>query len=672
MSPNRPRGPVVKPSAKTYLIGSNRRFWGRWDQVSIARPGLESFPSPTSSLANFLWQRISSRLEVEFGRLEAIIAYLFERPLTGAEIAEALRLCRSLSATLAKLGVNAASDLIRSAASPLDNADIGSKDAIALSAILDDARLALASTVADTRLAGDTGNHLLVISSPLHQADDLMWVAISQGLKVTYHENALRPVAKGERPPEMVVVAVPEPDLAQAYPLLRAISETYPSVPLVVLGPRNTLEQRLRGAGLVSTMIQIDTDPLDVLAELRLCAARVRQSYQVVAIGKSSDWLSARLTANGLTAQVERSPGAAFRAIAAGEARAIVIVQDAGSLTAVEMTALLRADIATRDVTIVVVADKSVSSADLFAAGADTVFGKDADLNDLTIAVRSHLVRSLTAEARAAAETNQMTLKWPPAVVLIERLLMGSMRRNSPVGFAVIQLEEDRSTNRDAQILSDFRRGDVVARYDDRHLVVVLGGVPRKTLVARMNALVEQYKLRALNSRISCLEFPIDGRSVQDLVTGGFRMLDRSMENDGPAVVGADWRPHGERPPDVLIVDPDMTLGSVLKATMERRGLNVEHEPDSLLAINYLTGETDRPLPRVVVLELEQQGVSGMQFLRQIRASGNLGFIKVVVLSSRTIEADMRQAFEMGVADYVAKPFSTPLLLHRIQRVLDS
>ncbi len=640
--------------------------------MSIARPGVESFPSPTASLADFLWQRISTRLEVEFSRLESVIAFLFERPLSGAEVAEALRLCRSLSATLAKLGVGAASDLIRSAAAPLDSPDIGAKDAIALSAILDDARLALASTVADTRLASDQGSHLLVISSPLKQADDLMWVAISQGLKVTYHENALRPMVKGERPPEVIVVAVPEPDLGQAYPLLRAISETYPSVPLIVLSPSNTLEQRLRGAGLVSTMIQIDTDPMDVLSELRLSLARERQGYQVVAIGKSSDWLSARLTANGLTARVERSPGAAFRAIAAGEARAIVIVQDADSLTAVEMTALLRADMATRDVTIVVVADKSVSSGELFAAGADTVFGKDADLNDLTIAVKSHLVRSLTAEARSAAESGQVTLKWPPAVVLIERMLMGAMRRNSPVGFALIKLPEDRSSNRDAQILSEFRRGDVIARYDDQHLVIVLGGVPRKTLVARMNALVEQYKLRASGGRVACLEFPIDGRSVQDLVTGGFRMLDRSAEAEGPMVVGADWRPDGEKPPDVLIVDPDMTLGSVLKATMERRGLNVEHQPDSLLAINYLTGETDRPLPRVVVLELEQQGVSGMQFLRQVRASGNLGFIKVVVLSSRTIEADMRQAFEMGVADYVAKPFSTPLLLHRIQRVLDS
>lgn len=154
-------------------------------------------------------------------------------------------------------------------------------------------------------------------------------------------------------------------------------------------------------------------------------------------------------------------------------------------------------------------------------------------------------------------------------------------------------------------------------------------------------------------------------------MTGGLRILDRVSSANGPIVAGADWRPHGERPADVLIVDPDEVLGSVLQATMERRGFRVEFEPNSLEGLRYLTGSTDRPLPRIVLLELQQQGVSGLQFLRQVGDAGNLGLTKVIVVSSRTIEAEMRQAFELGVEDFVAKPFSTPLLLHRIQRALE-
>ena len=76
------------------------------------------------------------------------------------------------------------------------------------------------------------------------------------------------------------------------------------------------------------------------------------------------------------------------------------------------------------------------------------------------------------------------------------------------------------------------------------------------------------------------MEFPLDGRSVEDLVTGGLRILDRVSSANGPIVAGADWRPHGERPADVLIVDPDEVLGSVLQATMERR-VGFEYDPNS-------------------------------------------------------------------------------------------
>lgn len=640
--------------------------------MSIAQTGAGHHPSPTAALADHLWQRIQARLEVSFGRLETIVAYLFERPLSGEEVAEALRLSNHLASKLATLGAAAAADLIRSAATLMDREEIGSKDAINVAAVLDDARLAVASTVADTRITGDSGQHLLVVSPSMVQADEVMWVAISQGMKVTYHENGLRPLHDGERPPDIVLVVLPDPDLAQAKPLLRAVEQQFFGVPVVGMCPSNTLRQRLVGVGQITTIMLLESHPLEVMNELRLAVARLKQNRAVIAIGKSSDWLSAKLTEHGLVARVERSPGAAFRAIAAGEARAIVIVQDAASITALEMTALIRADIATREATVVVVADKKISTQALFEAGADAVFGGDVGLTDLVVAVKSRLHRSLTTRTRAESEMGQGALPWAPAVVLIERLLMGSMRRSAPVGFGLIKLPADRNSDRDEQIAREFRRGDVIARYDDQHLVAVLDGVSRHTLVSRLRALSEQFNLKAYGTRIGCLEFPIDGRSVEDLVTGGLRMLDRADAASGPMVVGADWRPDGERPADVLIVDPDMTLGSVLRATMERRGLNVEHQPDSLEALKYLTGATDRPLPRVVLLELEQHGVGGLQFLRQISASGNMGFMKVIVLSSRTVEADMRQAFEIGVADYVAKPFSTPLLLHRIQRVLDS
>ena len=75
---------------------------------------------------------------------------MFDRHLTGEEVAEALHLCNSVASKLATLGVAAAADLIRTAASLIDQSDVGVAKAIGLCTILDDARVAVASTVAGT------------------------------------------------------------------------------------------------------------------------------------------------------------------------------------------------------------------------------------------------------------------------------------------------------------------------------------------------------------------------------------------------------------------------------------------------------------------------------------------------------------------------------------------
>ena len=91
-----------------------------------------------------------------------------------------------------------------------------------------------------------------------------------------------------------------------------------------------------------------------------------------------------------------------------------------------------------------------------------------------------------------------------------------------------------------------------------------------------------------------------------------------------------------------------------------------------MYALDHLTGVSGKPYPRLVILELDLLGLDGLEFLRKVREAGTMGRFEVIVLSSRSREADLRQAFELGAQDYVTKPFSTPLLMHRIDRLLSS
>jgi CheY-like chemotaxis protein len=189
--------------------------------------------------------------------------------------------------------------------------------------------------------------------------------------------------------------------------------------------------------------------------------------------------------------------------------------------------------------------------------------------------------------------------------------------------------------------------------------------------MGRLGDLQHKYGLAERNCRAIGLEFPIDGRSLGELVEEARASLDRIVDEGGPWLAGADWRPWAAEAPDVMLVDPDHALGVVVGDALNRRGIKVHHEIDALIALDDLVGRSGKPLPRVVLMELDQRGIDGMAFLRQLRDAGTLHRTKVVVLSARASESDLRMAFELGAADFVGKPFSTPLLVHRLSRVLE-
>ncbi|MBM3271289.1 MAG: response regulator transcription factor [Candidatus Sericytochromatia bacterium] len=72
--------------------------------------------------------------------------------------------------------------------------------------------------------------------------------------------------------------------------------------------------------------------------------------------------------------------------------------------------------------------------------------------------------------------------------------------------------------------------------------------------------------------------------------------------------------------------------------------------------------------PDLILLDVMLPGISGYDILRKLRAQG--ADMPVVMLTAKGAEIDKVLAFELGVDDYVTKPFSILELLGRIQAVL--
>jgi two-component system, OmpR family, response regulator len=113
----------------------------------------------------------------------------------------------------------------------------------------------------------------------------------------------------------------------------------------------------------------------------------------------------------------------------------------------------------------------------------------------------------------------------------------------------------------------------------------------------------------------------------------------------------------------VLIVDDDQDIRSLLSEFLERNGLHALQAPDGE-AMRQILGSRHVDL---VVLDLNLPGEDGLSLCRQLRTGSNL---PVIMLTAKTSPIDRVIGLETGADDYVCKPFEPLELLSRIRSVL--
>lgn len=112
----------------------------------------------------------------------------------------------------------------------------------------------------------------------------------------------------------------------------------------------------------------------------------------------------------------------------------------------------------------------------------------------------------------------------------------------------------------------------------------------------------------------------------------------------------------------ILVVEDDKTLNEGVCYALQKEK-NMTYSAYSLKeAQEALCGKLD-----LVILDVNLPDGDGRMLLREIR---KMSQIPVVMLTARDSEADMVRGFDAGCDDYITKPFSTPLLLRRVQAVL--
>jgi DNA-binding response OmpR family regulator len=114
----------------------------------------------------------------------------------------------------------------------------------------------------------------------------------------------------------------------------------------------------------------------------------------------------------------------------------------------------------------------------------------------------------------------------------------------------------------------------------------------------------------------------------------------------------------------LLVVDDDVRLVRALRRGLEAEGFAVDTAADGVEA-EWLATENAYD---VLVLDVMLPGIDGVQLCARLRRAGV--WTPVLVLTARSESEDVVRALDTGADDFLAKPFSYPVLLARVRALV--
>jgi chemosensory pili system protein ChpA (sensor histidine kinase/response regulator) len=124
--------------------------------------------------------------------------------------------------------------------------------------------------------------------------------------------------------------------------------------------------------------------------------------------------------------------------------------------------------------------------------------------------------------------------------------------------------------------------------------------------------------------------------------------------------------PSDERPL-ALVVDDSITVRRVTERFLQRHGMRVMTAKDGLDAIAVLADSR----PDVILLDIEMPRMDGYEFASHIRNDDRFSEVPIIMITSRVGDKHRARAIELGVNDYLGKPYQDAQLLEAIQRQLE-
>ena len=120
--------------------------------------------------------------------------------------------------------------------------------------------------------------------------------------------------------------------------------------------------------------------------------------------------------------------------------------------------------------------------------------------------------------------------------------------------------------------------------------------------------------------------------------------------------------------PRVLVVDDDPVIRRLITVNLELEGFRVAEAVDGQAALEAVAERT----PHVIVLDVAMPRLDGLATTAALRADPATSEIKIVIVSARAQQADIRRGMDAGADAYLTKPFEPEALVRCVRELAET
>ena len=116
----------------------------------------------------------------------------------------------------------------------------------------------------------------------------------------------------------------------------------------------------------------------------------------------------------------------------------------------------------------------------------------------------------------------------------------------------------------------------------------------------------------------------------------------------------------------ILIVEDSPTIMLHITAILQKKGYELMHAADGMEAVQQAV----RKMPNLIVLDIILPKKNGFQVCRQLKTAPKTKNIKILMLTSKTMDSDRFWGLKQGADDYMTKPFEPEELVKKVDEML--